>query len=209
MADQKITELTNEATPTSDDLVAIVNSPGGTPATRKATLASLAAAVVGVAPSAYIQTLLDDADAATARGTLGIVGSGDPLDTESNVLSSADIDIPTAGTFVDGPSVSLSAGTWLVVGKVKVAGSATNQFIRATAKLWDGSTVWASCEAICPAMSGTTGEVELPVSAIISLGGTTTVKISATGSTNGQDLKIDNLQNAAGSVSYIHAVRIG
>lgn len=43
MADQKITQLTADASPTSDDLVATVNDPAGTPVNRKVTLASIAA----------------------------------------------------------------------------------------------------------------------------------------------------------------------
>lgn len=41
MADQKITQLTADTTPTSDDLVVTVNDPAGTPANRKVTLANL------------------------------------------------------------------------------------------------------------------------------------------------------------------------
>lgn len=38
MADQKITELDADATPTTDDLIVTVDSPGGSPASKKATL---------------------------------------------------------------------------------------------------------------------------------------------------------------------------
>lgn len=41
MADKKISELTADATPTSDDLIITVNDPGGTPANRKVTIANL------------------------------------------------------------------------------------------------------------------------------------------------------------------------
>jgi hypothetical protein len=45
MATKKITELTADTAPTSDDLIAIVNDPGGTPATKKATLGNVFAAL--------------------------------------------------------------------------------------------------------------------------------------------------------------------
>jgi hypothetical protein len=45
MANIKITELTADTTPTSDDLIVTVNDPGGTPANRKVTLAKLFAAM--------------------------------------------------------------------------------------------------------------------------------------------------------------------
>jgi hypothetical protein len=38
---KKITDLTADASPTSDDLIETVNDPGGTPASRKVTLANL------------------------------------------------------------------------------------------------------------------------------------------------------------------------
>lgn len=41
MANVKITELSEATTPTTDDLVAIVDDPGGTPVTKKSTLANL------------------------------------------------------------------------------------------------------------------------------------------------------------------------
>lgn len=45
MPDQKITELTADTTPTGDDLVVIVNSPGTAPANRKTTISQLATAL--------------------------------------------------------------------------------------------------------------------------------------------------------------------
>jgi|SRR6185503_7276836 len=41
MADQKVTELTADTSPTSDDLVVTVNDPSGTPGNKKVTLATL------------------------------------------------------------------------------------------------------------------------------------------------------------------------
>lgn len=41
MADKKITQLTEDTAPTSDDLVVTVNDPAGTPVSRKVTLNNL------------------------------------------------------------------------------------------------------------------------------------------------------------------------
>ena len=38
MANKKISELTADTAPTGDDLLATVNAPGGTPASRKVTI---------------------------------------------------------------------------------------------------------------------------------------------------------------------------
>jgi hypothetical protein len=70
MADQKITDLTADTSPTSDDLVIIVNDPAGTPANKKVTLASLFAA---------LQTWIFAADAGandTYAATLSPVPAG-------------------------------------------------------------------------------------------------------------------------------------
>lgn len=48
MADQKITELTEDTAPTSDDLVVVVNDPAGTPGSKKVTLANLIKGLGGV-----------------------------------------------------------------------------------------------------------------------------------------------------------------
>lgn len=61
MADSKLADLTNDATPTSDDLIYTVNDPGGTPADRKVTLANLATALAAF--SAFTNTFVAKATA--------------------------------------------------------------------------------------------------------------------------------------------------
>src|SRR6056300_584425 len=96
MANKKFTDLNNLATPNGDDVMAIVDDVAGTPTTKKVTVSnlmtqapvqtadisgfattvslgnheSLTSAVHGI--SAFGATLVDDADAATARTTLGL-----------------------------------------------------------------------------------------------------------------------------------------
>jgi len=48
MADTKLADLTEDTTPTTDDIVYVVNSPGGTPADRKVTLANLLSGMKGI-----------------------------------------------------------------------------------------------------------------------------------------------------------------
>lgn len=58
---QKITELTADTTPTSDDLIATVNDPAGTPANRKVTLGNL----MKLAPETIIIAVGDETTAIT------------------------------------------------------------------------------------------------------------------------------------------------
>lgn len=77
MADQKITDLTADASPTDDDLLVTVNDPAGTPANRKVTVANLSAKV---------------ASDVVASGTAltGLAGPGATLDSDDGVLAYED-----------------------------------------------------------------------------------------------------------------------
>jgi hypothetical protein len=63
MADQKISQLTEDTTPTDDDYVATVNDPGGTPASRKVKILNL-------------RQVLSADPGSPADGTWWVVGSG-------------------------------------------------------------------------------------------------------------------------------------
>lgn len=108
------------------------------------------------------------------------VGGSTALTTASAQLS-ADVAITTAGTYYDGPSVSLAAGTWLVIATLtfnSTTGSSANM-----AKLWDGTTVAASSGTQRMISSAFNGEITL--TAIVSPGSTTTFKASATSDVGG------------------------
>jgi hypothetical protein len=117
MANKKITELTEETSPAGADLLPLVDDVAGTPTTKKVTVTnlmtlapvqtadisgfatqvslgnheSLTSSVHGI--SAFGATLVDDADAAAARTTLGL-GS---LATESGVEGTAVISTGETG----------------------------------------------------------------------------------------------------------------
>lgn len=73
MADVKISALGAAAAVTADDLLPIVNDPGGTPATQKATAAQLLAYIEGAIGTAAFRTLMDDSNAAALRASLGLI----------------------------------------------------------------------------------------------------------------------------------------
>lgn len=66
MANQPITGLTADTSPTSDDLIVTVTDPAGTPANRKVTLANAVKALSGIA---IIQVACSDETTALTTGT--------------------------------------------------------------------------------------------------------------------------------------------
>lgn len=124
------------------------------------------------------------------------------LTTASNYLS-GDVSMPTGNTYVDGPTLTLAAGTWLLTGQVMVtrAGGGTN----VTAKLWDGTTVISSAQGSTNINPGG----PLAVSGIVSPVGSTTYKISAAADAATVVMKAAAPLNSAGNTaSFLNAVRI-
>jgi hypothetical protein len=93
----------------------------------------------------------------------------------------APVTTTTAGTWYDGPSVSLAAGTWFVTATVTGANASGGATLFAV-KLWDGTNLFAATEQWA-AVNGQ--DYSLTVSAIVVLGFTTTVKASAAWNNNG------------------------
>jgi hypothetical protein len=119
----------------------------------------------------------------------------------------------SANVYYDGPTVTLTAGTWLVTGHITVkSANATAQ--RITGKLWDGaSTVWASGQGAAPSQgTGTAGYVNIPFTAIVVVAsGTTVCKISAASTAANSVLLSTPGDNATGigtTTSRLEAVKI-
>ena len=72
MADQKITALTENTTPVSTDLVAVVDDPAGTPATQKMTLANLLFGLARISTTTFTR------DLNSASGAVAYTGVGFP-----------------------------------------------------------------------------------------------------------------------------------
>lgn len=68
MANTKISALTEDTAPTADDLVVTVNDPGGTPATRKATVTNFTKAIPAV---------IGDSGSGGTKGLVPAPASGD------------------------------------------------------------------------------------------------------------------------------------
>lgn len=93
MADLKITALTADTSPTSDDLIVTVNDPGGTPANRKVTLANAIQKAHGLSDG-IVKVATGTATVVTApSGT--IVGDTDTQTLTNKTLTSPAITTPT------------------------------------------------------------------------------------------------------------------
>jgi hypothetical protein len=154
LADQKLSALTADATPSSDDLVYTVNDPGGTPASRKVTIANLNAALdhgslAGIADDDHTQYLLADG---TRAATLLDV---DNLRLDANTLSSTDAN----GDILLDPNgtgdVEVVSGNLLLANPLAVAEGGTG-----AATLTDGGVLLGSgTGAISATALGTSGQV--------------------------------------------------
>lgn len=111
--------------------------------------------------------------ARSSNSEVGPFGAGTTV-TGGEVFITSDVTMTNANQFYDGPSQSLSAGTYLIWGTICVENPNSGTF--ATAKLWDGTNVFHAPDAY---MTTAGGPVAIPVTAYIVLGSTTTVKISA------------------------------
>lgn len=107
---------------------------------------------------------------------------------------SGDVVLAVAGTYYDGPSISLAAGTWLVLAAatIQVAAGANGTV---DAVITDGVTTYSSAESTLGANGYRTSLALPPV--VIVLAGTTTLKISAAGDNAGGTLLANALSNGA------------
>jgi hypothetical protein len=129
--------------------------------------------------------------------------------TNSFASLSGDVAMATAGTFYDGPSLSLAAGTWLLIGQVQFATVGNNQLLKAVAKLWNGTTAVSSGECHAPALSGALSHGRVSLSAVVVLAGTTTYKISGTATVNGHLMKASTPDGGSGNnATSLIAVRL-
>jgi hypothetical protein len=131
---------------------------------------------------------------------------GIPLTTLTGYLTS-NVTMTSANTFYDGPSVTLSAGKWWLVGSVVISAGITSG--QATAKLWDGTTAVSSGITDY----GANGDITMGLSGIVTVTGTPTWKISvaeaAVSSSTIQATPRSNNTGLTNTASYLLATLIG
>ena len=153
---------------------------------------------------------------AAANGSATTISRSDhnhgvTLTTASAQLGS-NVTMTNANTWYDGPSVSLAAGTWIVICVLTCTPSTgvSNAAGKATGRLWDGTTTYASTEGNnYIGASGTAGPTPLPMVAIVTPGSTTSYKGSAAATQGGSTLHAAAPDNGVGNnASTIVAVRL-
>jgi len=134
-------------------------------------------------------------------GDLGV-----SLASASNALS-ADVVMTNAGTWYDGPSISLPAGTWMIDSCVTVQKGAVSGVGDLSARITNGTTHYASSEATWNTRSASMTSISL--STRITLASTTTIKVQAVSTFAASAIKAATIYQASGNnASNINAVRV-
>lgn len=121
----------------------------------------------------------------------------------------ADVAMPSNNTFVDGPSIEVPAGTWLVLGQAQYQRTNTTA-AQVTARLRAGTTTLATQNANHPSFTGTTlgfsmfDVVTFATATIVSL------QMATSAGSNSSLMKAASPNNGGGSVATrIAAIRLG
>lgn len=126
---------------------------------------------------------------------------GPPVTTSSNNLA-AGVAMSVGGTYYDGPTLTLAAGTYLLVGTVTILNGANAMLVKG--KLWDSTTIFGSTSAY---IATANQAVTMSMSAIVSPGGSTTYKISANSSSTSGTLSGDDAV-AGEHPSHLRAIKV-
>jgi hypothetical protein len=128
--------------------------------------------------------------------------------TYAEAALAANVQLTTTGTFYDGPSVSLAAGTWIVFGYITVTRNATTAATY-TGRIDSGGSTVASTQLSVVSLNPHSGNLALQ--AVVVLGSTTTVKLTATssaGTTSTNMRAATNTYGGGDNATRIIAVRL-
>lgn len=130
MANVKVTELTADTSPTSDDLVATVTDPAGTPASRKVTATNLITKAHG----------LSDGLVKVATGTMAVATAGTDYSTpaSTDTLTNKTFDANGTGNSLSNVEVADLASTAVVTAAEGLASSDNDTSLPTTAAVIDG-----------------------------------------------------------------------
>ena len=122
-----------------------------------------------------LQSLATSMSGSCTMTNAGVMSCGISTVPVTGSLSS-NVSMATAGTFYDGPSIALTAGTWFLSGTITAYAPVENG-TDIVCKLWDGTTVAASAEGWAVTANGI---VAIALSGVASPIGAATWKISCT-----------------------------
>jgi len=135
-------------------------------------------------------------------------GASGALQSFTNALAS-DVSLSSINTYFDGPTLTaLAAGTYLLVGQILFTRAGNAGFV--TAKLWDGTSAPISVAEVHSSGVSTGQDITLPLSGIVTLAATTTIKISTQAAGAGHVMKAAAQGTGTPSPgSLLNAVKIG
>lgn len=149
------------------------------------------------------------ADLETSHATIdhtGLTGVGGAGATVSENFITGNVSVVSANTFYDGPSLSLAAGTYHLVAKVRQSTGSANTWC--VAKLWDGTNIFDASEFYVETSGG--GNMHSLVGTVV-LGSTTTVKVSCADNSGSGTIKATPDTNNTGltnKASHLVALKI-
>lgn len=126
--------------------------------------------------------------------------SGASLTTVEASLAS-DVSMSSGGTWYDGPSVSLTTGTWLLVASVTIRLDSGAYLV---GKLWDGTNVEASGQH--DAANPT--NIQMGLGGNVTVSSTTTWKVSFVASTSGT-IRATTIAQPTGQASKLVGIKVG
>jgi len=135
-------------------------------------------------------------------------GGGGGSITHAEASLSTDVQMPTSGTWYDGPSLSLAAGTWLVNTHTTFARTATTALTYFN-RITDGTTHHSSGSQYMASVANHTANISL--TAVITLASTTTIKIQSTTNSGATSalMKAALLANGSGNnATQITAIKL-
>jgi hypothetical protein len=130
----------------------------------------------------------------------------DPSIYGLNAKCSADVTMTNATTWYNGTSLSIPAGTWLIMGTITM-GRVSTTAIRYSARISTGSTHYASASQYAPSVNP--HYISIALSSIITLSSTTTIYLSGYATTGSCVIKAAVADGASGNnATQLSAIKI-